>query len=103
MVANSILGCINKIVVCKLREAIISLSSALESGIQHPILDPPYKKDADKLQQVQGRANMEYLPCEERLREIDGLLQTGEEMAGNREVSKHSSNTYKEPSERGLH
>ena len=71
MVANSELGCINRTVVSKSREAIVSLSSALNSGIQHPILDPQYKKDADKLQQVQGRDSMEHLPCEERLREMD--------------------------------
>lgn len=68
MVTNIILGCTNRNVVSKLRETIISLSSALKFGIQHPVLDPQYKKDADKLQQVQGRAAMEHLPCEERLK-----------------------------------
>ncbi|KAK4828038.1 hypothetical protein QYF61_022815 [Mycteria americana] len=71
MVANSRLGCINRSVVSKSREAIISLSSALKSGRWHPILDPQHKNDTDKLQQVQGRATMEHLPCKERLREMD--------------------------------
>lgn len=70
MVANSILGCINRIVVSKLRETIISFSSALKSGIWHPILDFQCKKDADKLQQIQERATIEHLPCEEKLKDM---------------------------------
>lgn len=54
MEVNSILGCINASVISKLVEA--NFSAALESGIWHSLC----KKDADTLQQVQGRVTMEH-------------------------------------------
>lgn len=61
---NSILGCINASVVSKLEQA--NFSTALKSGIWHSVLDPQCKKDADKLQQVQGGVTMKHFPSKER-------------------------------------
>lgn len=68
MEVNSILGCINASAVSKRGKA--NFSAAFKSGIWHSLLDSQCKKDADKLQQVQGRVTMEHSPFKERGREM---------------------------------
>ena len=76
--ANAILGCINRSIVSKPHKVLVPLYSALV----RPRLDycvqfwtPHFKKDANKLEQVQRRMTrmirrMETKPYEERLKEL---------------------------------
>jgi len=87
--ANSILGCIKRSMVCRSREVILPVYSILirphlESSVQ--LCSPQHRKDMDLLEQVLRRATkivrvMKHLSYRERLREL-GLFSQKEELRG---------------------
>ena len=85
---NHTLGCNKRSVASRVREVILSISSALvrphlEYCIQ--IWSPQYRRDMDLLERIQRKATkmthgMEHLSYEDKLREL-GVVQPGEEKA----------------------
>lgn len=76
--ANCILGHMKQNMASRSREVLFLLCSVLmRSQLEYfiQLWDTKYKKDTELLNQVQGRAMKmfkatEYVPCEERLREL---------------------------------
>ena len=78
--ANAILGCINRCIAFKSREVLYSLlyPALIRPHLEHCVQfwTPHFKKDVDKLEQVQRRTarmmirGLETKPFEERLKEL---------------------------------
>lgn len=91
MVANTILGCINRSVVSKLREApLLPFPQLWNTASNMGSLVQQYNKDGDKLQQVLGWGEDHGALALRVEAKGNGNLQPGEEMAGGREVLEHS-------------